>query len=725
MTELDILEQFDQENARFALVATYEFDPTFFERRVLRTKSFGSADRIVVFMDHGRYQELIAQGRVGSGFNRDYLVVPIHSQRNVFHPKIYLTLGDRRVTGLIGSSNCTNAGIAYNLELCSSICLRLDADGAVASLEAALLRRLYEACRLFAEDTATLGDFLDRSIFRPIEEQCRFLDRNVRPGPGRSDIEVLLSLGPSTIWEQVHQRLHGQDIQKILVLAPFFDPDLALIKRFRTQWPQAQIKIVAQPGYSNLPPLELQRLFDAHPAMGDRLLAADAKPGRRLHAKCFAFTTSDVTFWLTGSANATLAAFDSKNTEACLWFAASDPPDAILTGPDLSTRPLPPLDFEPGSDEEPAVKKATGDAVLRLDAVSLDEAGIATVTLSSVRTVRDATLRFQNARENDPFLVLSIKGLSAGVARLGLEPDQLALFRSVVLCDVKAEVDGQQVVSNRVALAQLGHLAMERNPGETARNKLQKVHESGEHLVEMMDGFGNAQDAIEFLSHLSIRFNDGDSGRSQFIAGGWKARDPYQGDTPHEWFVVHGGSAQQLRAAIWEFVGRHQKRQLARHIRGGNVNGLRNFLDIFRTLNGLLLTFHARLDPEGKPIIPHAFVTEGIKKNLALLIGPPPGQVDDDADDNYLDAIRDNLGPDRGIMNQRLAAEKMPEMLRAAVEAMVHTRRRALKLKAPDTWTVRHLGWVSQMIADLGLPQPTEGAVQEAGAEYPILSSAA
>ena len=108
-----------------------------------------------------------------------------------------------------------------------------------------------------------------------------------------------------------------------------------------------------------------------------------------------------------------------------------------------------------------------------------------------------------------------------------------------------------------------------------------------------------------------------------------------------------------------------------------------------------------------------------------MLIGPPPGQSDDDANDSFLDAVRDNLGPDREILTERLAAEKMPEMLRAAVEAMVYARLRARKLSEYDRWTVRHLGWVFKNIADLGLPQPTAEEVQGDGAEYPILSSAA
>ena len=57
MTQLDLLESFDGTTAKIALVATYEFDPLFCERRVLRKRGFNAAERILVLMDAGRYRE--------------------------------------------------------------------------------------------------------------------------------------------------------------------------------------------------------------------------------------------------------------------------------------------------------------------------------------------------------------------------------------------------------------------------------------------------------------------------------------------------------------------------------------------------------------------------------------------------------------------------------------------------------------------------------------------
>lgn len=50
MKPLDLLEHFDKGAGAFGFIATYEFDPQFFERRILAKRTFGYADRLVVFL---------------------------------------------------------------------------------------------------------------------------------------------------------------------------------------------------------------------------------------------------------------------------------------------------------------------------------------------------------------------------------------------------------------------------------------------------------------------------------------------------------------------------------------------------------------------------------------------------------------------------------------------------------------------------------------------------
>lgn len=124
--EQDLLKAFDASKGNFALVATYDFDPVYFERRILPQDGFNGAERIIILMDKGRYQErLNNQEFMATGFNRQYLVIPVSRARGVFHPKLYLVLGEKKITAVIGSNNCTGAGTAYNMELCSVFSLSI------------------------------------------------------------------------------------------------------------------------------------------------------------------------------------------------------------------------------------------------------------------------------------------------------------------------------------------------------------------------------------------------------------------------------------------------------------------------------------------------------------------------------------------------------------------------------------------------------------------------
>jgi hypothetical protein len=197
-------------------------------------------------------------------------------------------------------------------------------------------------------------------------------------------------------------------------------------------------------------------------------------------------------------------------------------------------------------------------------------------------------------------------------------------IRVAAVCDIKgADKLRQQIVSNGVALVQLYHLLRERSDTYGGGNPLRRIEETGENLVSHVDTLGSAREAAEFLNSCNIRCYDGESSgrgaRDEF----WKPRDPFKPDTPPDWLrIFHKGSDDDLRQAIVEFVERHQSEKLYRHVRRGNLNGLPNFLDIFRTLNSLLFAYHSRAMKKGSPVIPFGFVTTYVMTNLELLIGP-------------------------------------------------------------------------------------------------------
>jgi hypothetical protein len=270
-----------------------------------------------------------------------------------------------------------------------------------------------------------------------------------------------------------------------------------------------------------------------------------------------------------------------------------------------------------------------------------------------------------------------------------------------------------------MALVQLHQLLREKAAHGGGRNPLQTITETGENLVPYVDSLGSVREAIEFFDHCSIRFQDGETSSYRQGQPRWKPRDPFQPDTPANWLnVPSGSSATDLRDAIWNFVERHQWEKLHKHVRRGNINGLPNFLDIFRTLNGLLLTYHTRAFDQAGPVIPFPYVTKGMMDNLELLIGPFEPREDAFEGNGFVSAILANVAGDKKIVRERLNDEHVPQMLGAAVEAMVGVRMKARSLSILDPWSTNRLRWVSDWIKQRGLDAPTATDVRVAAFEY-------
>jgi len=109
------------------------------------------------------------------------------------------------------------------------------------------------------------------------------------------------------------------------------------------------LSVYAQPKYATLEGKKVAGVLRKK----DRLFAVTPPAGRRLHAKAFAFETSEGTFWLAGSPNATTAAMIGRSTEAALWFSTKEPIEVLIKDESLNVELLDPRKFEAGPGTEP------------------------------------------------------------------------------------------------------------------------------------------------------------------------------------------------------------------------------------------------------------------------------------------------------------------------------------------------------------------------------------
>jgi len=60
------------------------------------------------------------------------------------------------------------------------------------------------------------------------------------------------------------------------------------------------------------------------------------------------------------------------------------------------------------------------------------------------------------------------------------------------------------------------------------------------------------------------------------------------------WLLDAEANKMTLAEAIYDFVDRHERQRLRKHVKRGNINGMENFLDIFTALVRLLYVYHVR-----------------------------------------------------------------------------------------------------------------------------------
>src|SRR5690349_20576975 len=77
MKYLDFSSLLEADPAHIAFLSTFQFDPDFFERRLLCCPTLTKARRIVIFMDARQWFDLLRRDVPARWLNRRYLVVPV------------------------------------------------------------------------------------------------------------------------------------------------------------------------------------------------------------------------------------------------------------------------------------------------------------------------------------------------------------------------------------------------------------------------------------------------------------------------------------------------------------------------------------------------------------------------------------------------------------------------------------------------------------------------
>jgi hypothetical protein len=289
---LDALIDEERNNGQTAddiVFVTYNFDPSFFENRLLGLCQATGAATTVISDAHiwnPDPRSLIAAGKT---YHLGLASVP-----GAFHPKIMIITGPDRATIAIGSGNLTLGGWQYNAELCTVIRAH---DG---------------LCPAIVEGIATWLELLANEIS---------LDTLSRTALLRSSSRLTALVESSTIVETGHTFVHNLirpiiaqlpegTVENLYLYAPFHDPRSQAVAALTRRFEPDSLDLAVQPGYTILNADALRDVLSQTPAAST--IYADAEivnqGGRYRHGKLVEWKIGSSRNALTGSPNLSVAA---------------------------------------------------------------------------------------------------------------------------------------------------------------------------------------------------------------------------------------------------------------------------------------------------------------------------------------------------------------------------------------------------------------------------------
>ena len=293
-----LLERLGEAGFSASILSTYNVYFPFFEDVVLRRLQSAGCTHNILMMDSTQAAAAYADPTLRprrAGI--DYTLIPVPS---VFHPKVLLRVGRRKGALYVGSHNLTIAGFGTNHELSNHFDYAPnDPREAVVPFRAAL-----DALRPVLPATLSrVGEAFDA-----VAAAAPWL---AGPLPLAENVQVLGTLtDPRALWTRVRGLVEGA-VERVLVVGPYFDDDLGFLVQLQKDM-SISITVAVDPSAVEL---------DGHRAakhsnlrfvdLSGRLPESDRRKGHEgfLHAKALWIQTSAGELLVTGSANASAAAW--------------------------------------------------------------------------------------------------------------------------------------------------------------------------------------------------------------------------------------------------------------------------------------------------------------------------------------------------------------------------------------------------------------------------------
>ena len=334
-----------------AIFTTFSVNLYYFEQQVLPLLGSKGIHYISVLADSNMLNDqLNAFSILSQKRKRNYALYGMQSD-GAFHPKIILLAGESSLLLLIGSGNLTSSGHGKNLEVWNAVYVDNSYDSK--------LGLIMQAWNYLKNLHIDLGAAAIHKI-KSIEENCSLLTNGnkviiqdsytINP---TTSISFLAGSGNNSIYTQLSDLINREQFDRITIMSPYYDTAGKLIHSLNKRFKPSAINIIVQENFGNVP-MDIKPAVNMHFYDWEDVQSAEIKQSF-FHAKNIIFEGKNQNYLLSGSANASLAAFGSDdismvNHEACILYKSKTINFIKLLDINLKSKRIKITDFDNTSD---------------------------------------------------------------------------------------------------------------------------------------------------------------------------------------------------------------------------------------------------------------------------------------------------------------------------------------------------------------------------------------
>lgn len=274
-----------------ALLTTFNFEISYFERTILSALYDKGIKKIELFVDADELEKAVSES-IDNNLNKKYIANPIRIN-SAFHPKIVLLLGEEKAKLIVASANIKTSGYTLNNEIYNVFEYSKDNPENL---------NLINDVISFFERLNSMSYYQDERIFNKINDliyKHRKSDNN--------DVKLIQNLDLSVI-DQLKEII-TEKVVSIDIAVPYYDNELLGYKSLSEAFDCKNINLYLQNGLSTFPVgyNKNNEIVESDNIYTYLKLKSNGKKNF-YHGKVFRINTENKAYILYGSSNCTLSA---------------------------------------------------------------------------------------------------------------------------------------------------------------------------------------------------------------------------------------------------------------------------------------------------------------------------------------------------------------------------------------------------------------------------------